>query len=203
MMPHTIKQPLNIGVLISGHGSNLQAIIDAIANNTLDANIVNVISNRTDAPGLLRATRAGIITTTLATTDYPNRDAFDLALADCLATTKADLFVLAGFMHILPATIANAHVGRMINIHPSLLPKYRGLHTHQQVLAAGDQQHGTTVHFVTPSLDAGPIIAQAHFAVDPNDTPTTLKARCQTLETPFITTCNWLVRRRSNKIPAR
>lgn len=176
------QHAFNVSVLISGQGSNLQAIINAISDHQLPVNIVNVISNREDVPGLQRAQRAGIETVVISKHAYADRNQFDHALAKALSKTPADLFVLAGFMHILPDSIVTPYLGKMINIHPSLLPKYRGLHTHQQVLTNGDKYHGTTVHLVTPTLDAGPIIAQARFDVASDLTADSLKAQCQQLE---------------------
>ncbi len=148
-------------VLISGNGSNLQAIIDS----GLADNISIVISNRADAYGLQRAQRASIVTKVIEHQCYESRKAFDQALQEAIEATAADFIVLAGFMRILTDEFINRYAGRIINIHPSLLPKYKGLHTHRRVLEAGDEQHGPTVHFVVPELDSGPVIAQAPFDV--------------------------------------
>lgn len=164
--------PLKIVVLISGNGSTLQAIIDAIANG-LPAQIAAVISNRADAYGLERAKKAGIPTYTLSLKD----------LSSHVDPLQPDLIVLAGFMQLLPPEIID-HWGteRVINLHPSLLPKYRGLHTHQRVIEAQEKQHGSTIHFVTKDLDEGPIIAQMALDVLPEDTVDSLSARIHALE---------------------
>lgn len=173
---------LQIAVLISGNGSNLQAIIDAINNGTLPAKISLVLSDREDAFGLERAKKAHIKTLFLNPRDYPSRDAFDDALKNILDAHSVNLVVLAGFMRILGTQLVEHFAGRLINIHPSLLPDYKGLNTHQSVLNANEKIHGTTVHFVTESLDGGPIIAQAKLAIQPEDTTERLKSRIQKLE---------------------
>jgi len=171
-----MNQPssFNIIVLLSGYGSNLQAIIDAIANKTLHANLQAVISDNESAFGLTRAKKANINTHVI--------DDLDKQLPKLLNDYSPDLIVLAGFMKILPSDLVKQYPNKMINIHPSLLPKYRGLNTHQKVLDAGDKQHGTSVHFVTEDLDAGPIISQATLEVNTNETAEQLKARVQKLE---------------------
>lgn len=153
-------------VLISGSGSNLQAFIDAIAAGQLNAEIALVISNRSDAFGLQRAAAAGIATATILHTDYHSREAFDAALAERIDAQRPDAVILAGFMRILTADFVNRYLGRLLNIHPSLLPLYPGLHTHQRALDNGDREAGSTVHFVTAELDGGPAIVQARVAVD-------------------------------------
>lgn len=174
--------PLRLLILISGNGSNLQAIMNDIAAQKLNAVITKVISDQPDAFGLTRAARAGISTEILTRKNYPDRKTFFQALKEMLLACDCDLIVLAGFMQILPADIVNHFEGKMINIHPSLLPKYRGLHTYQQVLDANDTQHGVSVHFVTAVLDAGPLIAQAVFAVRPGENLLSLQSRGQALE---------------------
>lgn len=164
-------------VLISGSGSNLQAIIDAVATGQICANIVAVISNKVDAYGLERARAADIPTLAIAHTDYNSRDAFDRVLQQTIDEYTPDLVVLAGFMRLLSDDFVHHYAGRMLNIHPSLLPKYRGLNTHQRALDAGDKKHGATVHFVTPVLDSGPLIIQVSVAVNSNDNAETLAAR--------------------------
>ncbi len=161
-------------ILISGNGSNLQAIIDAIATQQLTAEIACVISDKENAYGLTRAQQHAI--------PYHVISDVNQALLDQLTQLAPDLIVLAGFMRILPASIVGAFYGKIINIHPSLLPKYPGLHTHQQVFENGDAIHGTTIHFVNQELDAGPIIAQAKLNVQPQETADSLKARVQLLE---------------------
>ncbi|MCG6940404.1 MAG: phosphoribosylglycinamide formyltransferase [Thiohalocapsa sp.] len=169
--------PLPVAVLISGSGSNLQALIDAQQAGELAADIRVVVSNRADAYGLTRARQAGIETQVLSHRGFPNRADYDAALADLLGDFDPGLVVLAGFMRILtPEFVAGFH-GRMFNIHPSLLPKHPGLHTHQRALEAGDTEHGATVHFVTEELDGGPAVIQARVPVLPGDDADRLAAR--------------------------
>jgi phosphoribosylglycinamide formyltransferase-1 len=166
-----------VAVLISGSGSNLQALIDATQAGELPVELRVVVSNRRDAYGLTRAERAGIQTRVLSHRDYPTRADYDAALAELLRSFAPGLIVLAGFMRILtPDFVAGFH-GRMFNIHPSLLPKYRGLHTHQRALDAGETEHGATVHFVTEELDGGPAVLQARVPVLPDDDAEQLAAR--------------------------
>ncbi len=172
----TGRQRLPLVVLISGSGSNLQAIIDAAAED-LPVEIRAVISNREEAYGLERARLAGIETRVLDHREYPDRDTYDRVLGDLLEEYQPGLVVLAGFMRILtPALVTRFH-GRLLNIHPSLLPAYRGLHTHQRALDAGEREHGASVHFVTEELDGGPVIVQAKVPVEPDDTAENLAAR--------------------------
>ena len=171
-----------LGVLISGRGSNLQAIIDAITDGWLDAELAVVISNRPDAAGLERSARAGVETIVVRHTDYPSREAFDLAMVDELRQRDVGLVCLAGFMRLLSATFVEAFPNRILNIHPSLLPAFPGLDAQQQAWAHGVAVSGATVHIVTPELDAGPIVRQAVVAVEPDDTPDTLAARILTEE---------------------
>lgn len=172
---------LPIVVLISGSGSNLQSIIDA-THQGLPVEIRAVISNKADAYGLRRAEQAGIPTAVLDNKAYPDRAAYDLALQELIDGYTPKLLILAGFMRILSDAFVRHYEGRMMNIHPSLLPKYRGLNTHARAIEAGDSEAGCTVHFVTPELDAGPIILQARVPVLPDDTPETLAARVLELE---------------------
>lgn len=176
------KQPLRLIVLISGFGSNLQAIIDAIANNTLNAEIAAVISNKPDAFGLERAKMAGITTHVVTNQAYIDRKAFDVALQEIIDNYQPDLVILAGFMRILGNEIVHHYHGRMLNIHPSLLPKYPGTNTLERVLAAGEREHGCSIHFVTEDLDAGPLIAQARLAIKADDDTQSLGQRLSTLE---------------------
>ena len=169
--------PIRLVVLISGNGSNLQAIIDNIATNSLPAEVLAVISNKADAYGLQRAAKAGIPQHVLSNTDFSNRQHYDQALKELIDQYQPDLVVLAGFMRILSDEFVKHYAGRLLNIHPSLLPKYKGLNTHQRVLDAGDKEHGCSVHFVTPELDDGPVILQATVPVKENDTAETLAAR--------------------------
>ena len=166
-----------IAVLISGNGSNLQALIDAQNRGELAADIALVISNKADAFGLTRARDAGIETAVVAHADYPNREAYDQALRHQLLASSIDLIVLAGFMRILTPAFTAEFAGRMLNIHPSLLPKYPGLHTHKRALEAGDSHQGATVHFVTADLDMGPPVLQGRIRIRPDDTEDFLAKR--------------------------
>lgn len=168
---------LPLVVLISGGGSNLQAIIDAVARGAIEGRIRAVFSNRPDAHGLKRAQRAGIATEVMAHDAHPRREDFDLALHQRIAAYEPGLVVLAGFMRVLTPVLTRPYAGRMLNIHPSLLPEFRGLHTHQRALDAGVDRHGCSVHFVTDELDGGPVVLQATVPVLPKDTPETLAAR--------------------------
>ena len=168
---------MRLAVLISGRGSNLQALIDACAQDEFPASVVLVVSNNPDAQGLARAEAAGIPTATVERRDYDSRDAFDEALSQTISAHDADLVCLAGFMSILGAGFVARWRGRLINIHPSLLPEFPGLDTHARVLAAGVRTTGCTVHYVTAEVDAGPVIIQQSVAVEANDTPETLAAR--------------------------
>lgn len=168
---------LRIVVLISGNGSNLQAIIDDIHDDEIDAQIVAVVSNKADAYGLQRALQASIETVVVSSKDTPSREEYDKQLQQSIDQYQPDLIVLAGFMRILSDEFVNHYHGRLINIHPSLLPKYQGLNTHQRVLDANDSHHGASVHFVIPELDAGPLILQAEVAIQKNDTAESLAQR--------------------------
>lgn len=171
-----------IVILISGNGSNLQAIIDAIQHNHWPISIKAVITNCPNAFGLERARRAHIKTEVIDHRLYQDRETFDSALANIIDGYAPELIVLAGFMRKLtPNFVAHFH-NRIINIHPSLLPKYRGLHTYEKALANHDSEHGVSIHYVTESLDDGPIIAQKRFPILEDDTVATLKARTQALE---------------------
>ena len=173
-----MKKAFPIVVLVSGQGSNLQAIIDA----KLPIEIKAVISNRSDAYALKRAEQAGISSVILDHRLYKTREEYDQALADCISRYQPKLIVLAGFMRLLSRDFIRQFYGRIINIHPSLLPKYPGLHTHEQVVAAGDKVHGVSVHFVDDQLDGGPLIAQAETEVGAADTAATLKTKVHQLE---------------------
>jgi phosphoribosylglycinamide formyltransferase-1 len=164
-------------VLISGGGSNLQAFIDAAADPAYPCEVVAVISNRAGVFGLERAARAGIPAEVLDHTAFASRDAFDTALAGRIDAHAPDIVILAGFMRILTPGFVARYDGRLLNIHPSLLPKYPGLHTHQRAIDAGDAEAGATVHLVTEELDGGPVILQARVPVLPGDTADTLAAR--------------------------
>ncbi len=169
-------------VLISGSGSNLQQFIDQIDAGNINAEIAAVISNRNDAYGLKRAEKAGIPTVILDHTHFIDREAFDQSLAQIIDSFEPDLIVLAGFMRILSDAFVEHFAGKLINIHPSLLPKYKGLHTHKRALENQDTQHGASVHFVIPELDAGTVILQGVVPVKPDDTETTLANRVHEIE---------------------
>jgi len=168
---------LPIVVLLSGTGSNLRAIAGRAANGTLPVEIRAVISDKPQAQGLAWAAAQGIPTVALSPHDYPDRAAFDRALADTVAGFAPGLVVLAGFMRILGDEFVDRFAGRLFNIHPSLLPKYRGLHTHRRALQAGDREHGASVHFVTRELDGGPVVLQARVPVRDDDDEHSLAAR--------------------------
>lgn len=172
----------NIVILISGRGSNMMAIAEACAAEGWNAHIAAVISNKPDAAGLADAARRGIATAVVDHRAHADRAAFDAALAEAIDAFAPDLAVLAGFMRILSAEFVNRYAGRMLNIHPSLLPAFGGLHTHRRAIAAGCKLTGTTVHVVTPELDHGPIVAQAAVPVLEGDTEETLAARVTAAE---------------------
>jgi len=171
-----------IVVLISGSGSNLQAIIDACREERIPGTVVGVISNEPSAYGLTRALQANIVAVGLSHRDYDSRKTYDEALADLIETFSPDLIVLAGFMRILTPAFVKKYEGRLINIHPSLLPDYPGLNTHQRVLADRRASHGATVHFVTEDLDGGPIIIQGKTSIVPSDTEGTLAQKVHEVE---------------------
>lgn len=168
---------IRTAVLISGGGSNLQALIDACAAPDFPAEICLVISNVADAYGLTRAQNAGISTRVISHKNYPDRSSFEMAIHAALKDAGTEIVCLAGFMRILDAEFVEKWQGRMLNIHPSLLPAYKGLHTHQRAIEAGEKFAGCTVHYVIPDLDAGEIILQAEVPVLPDDTSETLAAR--------------------------
>jgi len=172
----------DVVVLLSGTGSNLQALIDSCAIKDSPARIRAVISNRADAYGLQRAKDAGIDTRVLDHKAFEGREAFDAALIEVIDEFKPQLVVLAGFMRILSADFVRHYQGRLLNIHPSLLPKYKGLHTHQRALEAGDGEHGCSVHFVTEELDGGPLVVQAVIPVESDDSPHSLAQRVHAQE---------------------
>jgi phosphoribosylglycinamide formyltransferase-1 len=166
-----------LAVLISGVGRNLQAILDGIAAGRIPAAAAGVVSNRPDAPGLARARAAGVPAAVVAHTDFADRAAFDAELARALEQLRPDIVAMAGFMRVLGDDFIARFKGRMVNIHPSLLPKYRGLYTHRRALAAGDAEHGASVHYVTEDLDGGPVAIQGRFSVRPEDNEQTLADR--------------------------
>ncbi|MEH6564751.1 MAG: phosphoribosylglycinamide formyltransferase [Halopseudomonas sp.] len=171
-----------IVVLISGSGTNLQALIDNLAVPDSPARIVGVISNKADAYGLQRAGAAGIPFDTLNHRDFIDRESFDRALQQQIDAFQPDLVLLAGFMRILTPGFVTHYRGRLLNIHPSLLPKHKGLQTHQRALDAGDAEHGATVHFVTEELDGGPLILQGRVQITPGQEAASLAAEVQQLE---------------------
>ncbi|WP_409279104.1 phosphoribosylglycinamide formyltransferase [Pseudomonas defluvii] len=173
-MPSTL---CDVVVLLSGSGSNLQALIDSTRTEGNPVRIRAVISNRADAYGLQRARDAGLDTAVLDHKAFDGREAFDTALIELIDGYSPQLVVLAGFMRILSAGFVRHYQGRLLNIHPSLLPKYKGLHTHQRALEAGDREHGCSVHFVTEELDGGPLVVQAVIPVELDDTPESLAQR--------------------------
>ena len=171
-----------IVVLLSGQGANLQALIDACQRGAIDGEIVAVISNRADAYGLIRAREANIPMALFERSNYSDNQAMDKAIGDFIAEIGADLIVLAGYMKILSQPFVERFAGRILNIHPSLLPKYKGLNTYQQAMQAGDSEHGTTVHFVTPELDSGAVILQARVPIFADDEVVDVEARVKEQE---------------------
>ena len=183
-----------IVVLVSGQGSNLQALIDACQQDRIAAEIVAVFSNKAQAYGLQRAEAADIATQALDAKAYADRTAFDAALADAIDQYQPDLVVLAGYMRILSPQFVQRYAGRLLNIHPSLLPKYPGLHTHRQAIDNGDSEHGTSVHFVTEQLDGGPVILQAKVPIFADDEEDDVVERVQTQEhTIYPLVVSWFV----------
>lgn len=176
-MAVTGQTPMPVVVLISGNGSNLQALIDTFNRDNAPARICAVISNRPQAYGLERAQQAGIPTHVVDHQRYRDRPGFEQALQAVIDDYHPGLVVLAGFMRILTERFVNHYLGRMVNIHPSLLPNFQGLDTHQRALDSGLAQHGASVHFVTPELDGGPVIMRAHVTIHPDDDAPTLAAR--------------------------
>lgn len=175
----TVRRP-RLAVLASGRGSNLQAMVDAIAAGTLDAEMVGVFSDRPDAAALQRVPEP--LRWSADARGFPERAGFDVRLGDAIEAAAPDWIVCAGYMRILGDAFVARFAGRMLNIHPSLLPRYRGLHTHARALRAGDAEHGSSVHFVVPELDAGAVVAQARIPVQPGDDPDRLAARLLPLE---------------------
>jgi len=175
--PHQVDRKKRLVVLVSGGGSNLQSFIDACASGQLNAEVSAVVSNNPDAGGLNRAASAHIPNLLIDHRNFDCRHSFDKALCELIESFAPDLIILAGFMRILTPEFVNHFSGRIMNIHPSLLPAYPGLHTHRRAIEAGDKQAGATVHFVTPELDGGPSIIQARVAIEPEDNQQTLAAR--------------------------
>jgi phosphoribosylglycinamide formyltransferase-1 len=183
------EQRTRTAILISGSGSNLQSFIDQVACGELDLEIAVVVSNREHAYGLQRAAAAGIPGIFIAHDSFSNREDFDRAVAAALAEYSVDLVILAGFMRILSTWFVHRFSGRILNIHPALLPAYPGLDTHQRVLDAGDQLHGSTVHFVTEELDGGPLIMQGRLEIQPGESAADLAARVQSIEHRIYPEC--------------
>ena len=184
----------NIVVLISGNGSNLQAIIDACEQNKINGTIRAVFSNKADAFGLERAREANIPAHSLEAAQFASREAFDQQLIQEIDAYTPDVVVLAGYMRILSNAFVQHYAGRMLNIHPSLLPKYPGLHTHRQAIDNGDAEHGTSVHFVTEQLDGGPVILQAKVPIFPGDEEDEVIERVQTQEhTIYPLVVSWFI----------
>lgn len=174
--------PKRITVLISGSGSNLQAVIDAIDSGQINGRIERVICNQPEAYGLTRAANAGIDTVLINHRDYDGRESFDAALIEAIDASTADLIVLAGFMRIFTDDFVIRYQDRMLNVHPSLLPKYKGLNTHQRAIEDGESHGGCSVHFVTPELDGGPVVLQGAVAIEPSDDASALQQRVHRME---------------------
>lgn len=192
-----MNAPLKIAVLISGNGSNLQAIIEHQKLHSELYEIALIISNKANAYGLTRANNAGIETVVVNHKDYNSREEFDAQLQTLIDAKEIGLVVLAGFMRILSEGFTQHYLGKMLNIHPSLLPKYTGLNTHQRAIDAGDSEHGLSVHFVTAELDGGPVILQAKVAIEVNETAESLAAKVHTQEhIAYPTVIEWFAQNR-------
>lgn len=180
------SHPMRVAVLVSGRGSNLQAMLDATARGQLDAEIVGVFSDNPDAAALQRARNAGVPAQALSPRGFASRRAYDEQLFNRVDAVQPDLIVCAGYMRFIGEAAVASRLGRIINIHPSLLPAFKGLHTHRQALDAGVTVHGASVHFITAELDGGPVIAQARVPVHPGDDADTLGARVLEREHPLL-----------------
>ena len=176
------RPPLKLAILISGRGSNMATIARECQQNRIAATVTAVVSDRADVAGITTARGMGIETHVVSRKAAVDRETFEHKLGEVVDNSTPDLVVLAGFMRVLSGPFVERYAGRIINIHPSLLPKYTGLHTHQRVLDAGDAEHGASVHFVTPELDGGPLILQSRVPVKPGDTESTLAARVMATE---------------------
>ncbi len=181
--------PLRLAVLASGRGSNLQAILDAIEQDRLHTQVVGVFSDKPEANALRLARERAIPAHFVDPKAFADRAAFDTELFAQVDACAPDLIVCAGFMRILSPAVVEARAGRMINIHPSLLPRHKGLHTHRQALESGDTEHGASVHLVTAELDGGPVLAQARICIDRDDTEESLAARVLRVEHPLLIAC--------------
>jgi phosphoribosylglycinamide formyltransferase-1 len=180
------QQDLRAAVLISGTGSNLRTLITAVREKGLALNIVRVVSNRADAPGIRHAEQARIPVSVISHAEFPDRQTHDAAVMDVLRPDRLELIVLAGYMRILGEEFTRQYSGRMINLHPALLPLYKGLDTYNRVLQAGDAETGASIHFVTAGLDSGPVISQVRMPVLPGDDANSLAARLGPLEHKLV-----------------
>ena len=180
------QDKLRVAVLISGTGSNLKALIDAMTSGALNLEIVRVISNRRDAPGIQHAKNASIPVSIISHAEFQNREAHDAAIHDVLQSSAIELVVLAGYMRILSEQLTSNYEGRMINLHPSLLPLYKGLDTYNRALQAGDSEYGASMHFVTAGLDSGAVISQVRVPVLADDDASSLSARLGPLEHKLV-----------------
>ncbi|MGI9887791.1 phosphoribosylglycinamide formyltransferase [Vibrio chagasii] len=197
----TTQPQKNIVVLVSGSGSNLQAILDACDSNMIDASVKAVFSNKAEAFGLERAKNAGVDARSVNPKDFGSREEFDHELMIQIDAYQPDLIVLAGYMRILSSGFVRHYAGKMVNIHPSLLPKYPGLHTHQRAIDAKDKEHGTSVHFVTEELDGGPVILQAKVPVFEDDDAELLAGRVLTQEHAiYPMVCKWFAEGRLSMV---
>jgi phosphoribosylglycinamide formyltransferase 1 len=188
---------LPLAILISGRGSNMVAIAQVCAAGRIDARVNHVICDQPGAAGVARARELGLATSVVLRAAFADTTAFETALLRALDAQAHEVVALAGFMRILSPQFVARYAGRMLNIHPSLLPLYRGLHTHRRVLAAGDTHHGASVHFVTPELDAGPVVLQSRIPVLPNDTERSLAVRVQATEhVIYPRVIGWIAQRR-------
>ena len=190
--PTSTKPPKNVVILISGRGSNMEVFLEASSRGLLNGTIVRVISNRPDAQGIVTANKRGIATAVIDHKNFETREAFDAALAEQVASAHPDVIVLAGFMRILTPVFIDRFLGKLVNIHPSLLPKYTGLNTHQRAIDAGDSEAGATVHYVTNELDGGPAILQARVTIEEIDTAESLASKVLAVEHRiFPEAVNW------------
>lgn len=192
-MSLTVSNNKRVVILISGSGTNMLNIAEQCAQERVAGEVVAVISNKADAGGLTKAAELGLETAVLAHNDFDSREAYDQALAELVERFQPDVVVLAGFMRILTAEFAQQFQGRILNVHPSLLPKYKGLHTHQRALENGDSEHGVSIHFVTEELDGGPVVLQAKIPIFDGDTIDDLQERVHEQEYriyPLVV--NWL-----------
>ena len=195
--PTSTKSTKNVVILISGRGSNMEVFLEASSQGLLNGTIVRVISNRPDAQGIITASERGIATAVIDHKKFETREAFDAALAEEVASAQPDVIVLAGVMRILTPVFIDRFLGKLVNIHPSLLPKYTGLNTHQRAIDAGDSEAGATVHYVTNELDGGPAILQARVAIEDLDTAETLASRVLEVEhCIFPEAVNWHLQER-------